>query len=361
MWCGAKLRIDFGMRCCCLLLLILATREPLVADIINVPGDHATIQAAVDAANDGDEILVAAGTFQETIFPGTKSFILRGSVDAAGAPTTFIISSNDSAIRISGNDSADLLFENLRLRGPSNWSLSRGGGFYCRDSRPTLRNCVFDECTALNGSYNYGGGAFALCHFSDLTPVFIDCTFSNCEAKYGGGFYFYVHTSSDFVASVSMTGCRFESNFAEDGGGAIYMYGQAGVHLANCFFGSNSSEGDASQLENARWCTTTIRDTVFCAGTGGLWQIDGAYRDLGGVCVTDDCTDADEDGVPDSCAFSASCNADANGDHAVNGADLGLLIASWGDSSPCPVDINLDGQVDGADLGLLIAAWGACQ
>ena len=33
------------------------------ADIINVPGDHASIQAAINAAVNGDEIIVAPGTY----------------------------------------------------------------------------------------------------------------------------------------------------------------------------------------------------------------------------------------------------------------------------------------------------------
>ena len=55
---------------------------------------------------------------------------------------------------------------------------------------------------------------------------------------------------------------------------------------------------------------------------------------------------------------STSDPADINGDGAVNGADLGLLLASWGPCPPpCPADINGDGVVNGADLGLLLASW----
>ena len=57
------------------------------------------------------------------------------------------------------------------------------------------------------------------------------------------------------------------------------------------------------------------------------------------------------------------CPADLNDDDAVDGNDLGLLLAAWGPcpgSGSCPADLNADGNVDGNDLGLLLAAWGVC-
>jgi len=45
---------------------------------------------------------------------------------------------------------------------------------------------------------------------------------------------------------------------------------------------------------------------------------------------------------------------DLNGDGAVDGADLGLLLAAWGTPG---ADLNGDGTTDGADLGVLLAAW----
>lgn len=50
-------------------------------------------------------------------------------------------------------------------------------------------------------------------------------------------------------------------------------------------------------------------------------------------------------------------SSDLNNDGIVDGADLGLLLASWGRCSGCPADLDGSGAVDGADLGLLLARW----
>jgi hypothetical protein len=52
------------------------------------------------------------------------------------------------------------------------------------------------------------------------------------------------------------------------------------------------------------------------------------------------------------------CPADLNGDSAVDGQDLGVLLGSW--AGPGAADLNGDGAVDGQDLGILLGAWGSC-
>lgn len=47
--------------------------------------------------------------------------------------------------------------------------------------------------------------------------------------------------------------------------------------------------------------------------------------------------------------------ADLNGDGVVSGADLGMLLANWG--NPGVGDLNGDGVVNGSDLGTLLSAW----
>lgn len=45
---------------------------------------------------------------------------------------------------------------------------------------------------------------------------------------------------------------------------------------------------------------------------------------------------------------------DLNGDGAVDGADLGILLGAWGAAGG---DLDGDGMTDGADLGLLLSVW----
>jgi hypothetical protein len=55
---------------------------------------------------------------------------------------------------------------------------------------------------------------------------------------------------------------------------------------------------------------------------------------------------------------AAPCVGDLNGDHTVDGADLGILLGDWGGNTAS--DLNGDHVVDGADLGILLGAWGNC-
>ncbi|MCA9436052.1 MAG: hypothetical protein KC978_09735, partial [Candidatus Omnitrophica bacterium] len=64
-------------RVAALLPLLLALPSP--AATYHVPVDFETIQAAIDSATHGDEIVVATGTYFETLFMRGKKLHLRST------------------------------------------------------------------------------------------------------------------------------------------------------------------------------------------------------------------------------------------------------------------------------------------
>lgn len=61
---------------------------------------------------------------------------------------------------------------------------------------------------------------------------------------------------------------------------------------------------------------------------------------------------------PEDCIESGEQPGDFNNDGYIDGADLGILLGSWG-SINSVVDLNDDGLIDGADLGIFLGLWSA--
>ncbi len=92
----------------------LVTAVPVAAATINVPGDYATIQAAINAANPGDTILVAAGTYLGGI--QIDKALTLSSTDGADVTTIMGVDSNDSyLVRIYHSD---VTFEGFTVTNP---------------------------------------------------------------------------------------------------------------------------------------------------------------------------------------------------------------------------------------------------
>ncbi|AJF61965.1 TPA: hypothetical protein HA239_02695 [Candidatus Woesearchaeota archaeon] len=92
-------------------LLTLASVFAVVPDptIRNVPGEYATIQTAIDAANPGDTIIIAAGTYDENIVIDSKTDLtIQGVGD-----TTLIEPSLGIGFAIT--DSSDITIANLKI------------------------------------------------------------------------------------------------------------------------------------------------------------------------------------------------------------------------------------------------------
>lgn len=78
---------------------------------INVPTDHATIQEAVDAASPYDEIVVAPGTYHESVHvPASKPFLRIRGADRAGV---ILDGQNELGIGINVDGADGVLLENM--------------------------------------------------------------------------------------------------------------------------------------------------------------------------------------------------------------------------------------------------------
>lgn len=95
----------------------------------------------------------------------------------------------------------------------------------------------------------------------------------------------------------------------------------------------------------------TIEQVYVQSPAPGLWRIE-----IAGWSVPDG-PQTFSLAVTPALPFTATCPADLDGDGAVGGADLALLLGAWGTPG---ADIDGDGATNSADLSLLLGAWGAC-
>jgi hypothetical protein len=98
-----------------------------------------------------------------------------------------------------------------------------------------------------------------------------------------------------------------------------------------------------------------VRGCVFLVDDG-LADCDGDGRPDIVEIVMLGVADVDGDGVPDSCGLPG----DLDGDGAVDGLDLSILLGHWGGcpgTGTCVADVNGDRIVDGVDLSVLLGSW----
>lgn len=235
---------------------------------LRVPAQFEKIQQAIDAAMPGDVVLVAPGTYTDTVEAEnilgatilvcidlksgvevrgdshqTGDVILMGNpvnpvvncldVDAQTILTGFTITGGGTGV---AGGRAFVQIVNCVIE--ENHHLSEfgsGGGMYWDFSSPTVTNVVFAGNSATNG----GGAVFA----NDSNPVLTNCVFSGNRAwtspnTPGTGGALVV--SNDCRAL--LTNCLFTGNQADSLGGAIEVYASE-VDMVNCTVTGNNSGG----------------------------------------------------------------------------------------------------------------------
>ncbi len=231
----------------------------LIANIINVPGDQPTIQAAINASLNGDTILVQPGTYNEHIdFNGKAitvgSLFLTTNDESYISQTTINASSSGRCATFDGGETNSTVFIGFTL---SNGSSYYGAGIYCYSgSSPTISNMVINNNHGYAGD-SYGGG---LAIMSNSNPVCSNLTITNCSANEGGGIYFHNNgnaTLSDcvFSGNTSAHGGAMQISYSDPAidhtlfhdnnspfGGAVYVFNYSEPEFINCTFSNNQSD-----------------------------------------------------------------------------------------------------------------------
>lgn len=106
--------------------------------------------------------------------------------------------------------------------------LDSGGGVYCKNSALTVENCTFQD----NWASNIGGGMFVT---GTVFPLVSRCTFVYNHAGYNGG-------GMANLGPSRVLDCKFVNNTADNGGGAMFNegdYGDNKIEIFNTVFIDN--------------------------------------------------------------------------------------------------------------------------
>lgn len=198
---------------------------------IHVPADFPTIQQGINAATDGDVVIVADGVYTG---PGNKGLLFPGPVitlRSASGPDACIIDLQGigAAFFLVSNEDPGIVVQGFTIR---NGAGSPGGAaFLHHDADLTFVECVFTD--------NVSGVGGAVYIENSASATFVRCTFANNTADLGGA----VHVAH--IADPTFVACRFSDNLAGTSGGAIYSssFGSAPRFL-DCVLTGNVALGD---------------------------------------------------------------------------------------------------------------------
>ncbi|MBU0518714.1 hypothetical protein KJ564_07230, partial [bacterium] len=119
------------------------------AGMIHIPGDHATIQEGINAASNGDTVLVADGDWSGT---GNKNLDFAGRsivVMSENGPETCTINCLNSGqgFYFHTNETTDAVVEGFTITGGNS---AYGGGIRIDNASPSIKHCIIRNN---NGSY----------------------------------------------------------------------------------------------------------------------------------------------------------------------------------------------------------------
>jgi predicted outer membrane repeat protein len=255
---------------------------------LNVPAKYPTIQEAIEAAVNGDTVLVAPGTYVENI-----DFIGKAiSVISSDGPAQTVIDGGNpqypglgAVVMFNNGENKDTLLEGFTIRNGTGYTIPpgkrAGGGIYGYNTGPTLSNNVVTENTA-----DIGGGIYLKGLYDE--HLITQCVISKNHAAQGGGIYCEltvptiqfckieenmsggIELSMPYLIHGKVRDNIIKGNFNSDNGGGIYSLGQ--IHFDNNVIIENCGKSGGGVFTHGGRLTNNVitHNTAFdAAGQGG--------------------------------------------------------------------------------------------
>jgi hypothetical protein len=275
-----------GVALALLTFALLAGAPSAPAEIINVPADYPTIQQAIDAATDGDEVVVAAGTYRENVNFLAKDILVRGAdpltTTIEGNGTARVVTLSTGEVRgftIRGGNggvlaSGDAVVRENRIIG--NASPIAGAGVRAVDAAVIEGNIILGN---ISTSVAGGGGVYA----EDIVQIIgNEITLNESIEPQFGGEGGGVWAQGRALITKNL----IAENHAVDRGGAVYLFGRARL-IENEITNNRAPAGGGVYATST---ATTVQDNVIRFNTayssgGGVAASEGAV--VSGNTITD--------------------------------------------------------------------------
>lgn len=245
-----------------------------------------TLQAALNAAVPGDEIWVAAGTYNENITPKESTRLYGGFVGVEESIAERNVSANLTTIQGSGGSVVTLrtlsVLDGFTIRGgqigvqcvsavstiESCTMTANATGIESSGSNLTVRNCSFISNTSHGVSYSATQGSFDSCQFSGSGHTGLYCissspTVSNCQ--FTGNVVYGVRLEAGSSPSIFNTTIRGSET-------GVFCHGESSPILLsnaiiqNKFYGLQCNLGSSPTVDSC-WISGNQRTGAYIRGS----------------------------------------------------------------------------------------------
>lgn len=323
------------------ILILLALCSTCLAGKLTVPNQYPTIQAAIDAADDDDSVVILPGTYtgegnREIDFLGKAITVRSADPNDPNVVSATIINCSDEIGSYTGFNFLSGEDANSILAG---FTITKGEAIKCFESSPTITNCIITNSE--RGIYCYGSPTITNCNITGNScgaeggviycyrgdPMIVaNCVISNNNSFGRGGdgggisvreglclIYDSIISGNtanrgsgiycDYGGSAKVIDCAITGNSAQYVGGGICLHGgSSSVTIKGCTITDNSVEGDGGGIY-LRYTSDslTVTDSIIwgntdSSGTGQSAQIYGDRPDVWFSCIQDD--DPDDANIP---------------------------------------------------------------